>query len=101
MTLSSSQNEVTSVVDTKRIQIRMPVQLLAQIDNIVQENKINRSQFIQNIVQLYIMEREPNGLEERLRVGYQIMAELNLKLAEEGNDDELLEDYERQLAEAE
>jgi hypothetical protein len=40
-------------------------------------------------------------MKEKLRVGYQIMAELNLRLAEEDCGDELLEDYERQLAEAE
>lgn len=94
-------NEVTSVVDKKRIQIRIPAHLLDQVDNIARENEINRSQFIQNCIQVYIMEREPHCIQEKLRVGYQIMAELNLKLAEEDNDDTLLEDYERQLAEAE
>ena len=88
-------------MDSKRIQIRIPGHLLDQIDRIAEESQINRSQFIQNCVQVYIMEKEPHGLRERLQVGYQIMAELNLKLAEEGNDDELLEAYERQLAEAE
>lgn len=92
---------MTSVVDTKRVQIHISAQLLAKIDKLAQEKQINRSQFIQNVVQLYIMEREPEGLQEKLRIGYQIMAELNLKIAEEGNDDELLENYERQLAEAE
>lgn len=89
------------MVDTKRVQIHISAQLLAKIDKLAQEKQINRSQFIQNVVQLYIMEREPEGLQEKLRIGYQIMAELNLKIAEEGNDDELLENYERQLAEAE
>lgn len=88
-------------MDNKRIQIRIPAHLLDQVDTIAQENQINRSQFIQNCIQVYIMEREPHCLQERLRVGYQIMAELNLKLAEEDCDDKLLEDYERQLAEAE
>lgn len=89
------------MVDTKRVQIHISAQLLAKIDKLAQEKQINRSQFIQNVVQLYIMEREPEGLREKLRIGYQIMAELNLKIAEEGNDDELLDNYERQLAEAE
>ncbi len=88
-------------MDTKRIQIRIPDHMLNQIDTMAKEKKINRSQFIQNIIQMYIMERESRGLQERLMVGYQIMADLNLTLAEEGNDDELLENYERQLAEAE
>jgi CopG family transcriptional regulator/antitoxin EndoAI len=92
---------VKSVVATKRVQIQISTQLLAQIDEMAQERKICRSQFIQNVVRTYIMERDPQGLQEKLRIGYQIMAELNLKLAEEGNDDGLLENYERQLAEAE
>lgn len=82
------------------VQLRIPVQLLAQIDSMAQEKRINRSQFIQNAVQLYIIERSPTGLREKLRIGYQIMAELNLKLAEEGNDVETLAEYERRLAEA-
>lgn len=88
-------------MDSKRIQIQIPAKLLAQIDSLAKEKQVNRSQFIENVVQLYIMERDPNGLQEKLRIGYQIMGELNLKLAEEGNDDELLDNYERQLAEAE
>ncbi|HHT43354.1 MAG TPA: ribbon-helix-helix protein, CopG family [Firmicutes bacterium] len=88
-------------MDTKRVNIRIPTALLAKIDNIAHAEKINRSQFIQNVVQLYIMEREAATLQDKLRVGYQIMGELNLTLAEEGNDEDLLEDYERQLAEAE
>ncbi len=88
-------------MDSKRVQIQIPVKLLAEIDSMARERRINRSQFIQNIVQLYIMEKNTPRLQEKLRVGYQIMAELNLKLAEEGNDDEVLADYERQLAEAE
>ncbi len=83
------------------MQIQISVELLAEIDSMAKERRINRSQFIQNIVQLYIMEKNTSRLQEKLRVGYQIMAELNLKLAEEGNDDEALADYERQLAEAE
>ena len=89
------------MVDIKRVQINISAQLLAEIDKLAHERQINRSQFIRNVVQLYIMEREPEGLREKLRIGYQIMAELNLKIAEEGNDDELLDNYERQLAEAE
>jgi len=88
-------------VDIKCVKIKIPTKLLAKIDIIAKDRRINRSQFIQNVVQLYILERDPNCIQERLRMGYQIMAELNLKLAEEDNDDGLLEYYERQLAEAE
>lgn len=85
----------------KRVQIYISAELLAEIDNIAQKERINRSQFIQKAMQVYIMEKSCTGLQEQLKAGYQIMAELNLKLAEEGNDDGLLEHYERQLAGAE
>ncbi|MDI9412279.1 MAG: CopG family transcriptional regulator [Bacillota bacterium] len=88
-------------MDIKCVKIKIPTKLLDKIDIIAKDRRINRSQFIQNVVQLYILERDPNCIQERLRMGYQIMAELNLKLAEEDNDDGLLEYYERQLAEAE
>lgn|GEM_PF-529948 len=94
-------NEVTSVVDQKRVQICIPAHLLDLVDSLAQENKINRSQVIQNCIQMYIMEKETHCLEDKLRVGYQIMADLNLTLAEEDCDDGLLDYYERQLAEAE
>lgn len=89
------------MVDTKRVQIHISATLLADIDKLARERHINRSQFIQNVIQLYIMDQGPEVLREKLRIGYQIMAELNLKIAEEGNDEGLLDNYERQLAEAE
>ena len=51
----SCLDEVTSPVDTKRVQIRIPAALLANFDSLAHEEKINRCQFIQNVVQLYIM----------------------------------------------
>ncbi|NLJ80873.1 MAG: ribbon-helix-helix protein, CopG family [Firmicutes bacterium] len=88
-------------MSSKRVQIYISAELLAEIDNFAQKEEVNRSQFIQKVMQVYIKERNSEGLQEQLKVGYQVMAELNLKLAEEGRDDELLEHYERQLAEAE
>lgn len=54
-------------MDTKRVQIRIPAALLAKIDSLAHEEKINRSQFIQNVVQLYIMEKEAQSLQDKLR----------------------------------
>lgn len=89
------------MVDTKRVQIRISEKLLLEIDRLARERHVNRSQFIQNVVQMYMLDREPEALREKLRVGYQIMAELNLRLAEEDDDESLLDNYERHLAGAE
>lgn len=85
----------------KRIKIYLSEKLLAEIDNLADREKINRSQLIQKVMQVYIMERSTKGLQEQLKIGYQLMGELNLKIAEEAGDEDLLENYERQLAEAE
>ena len=89
------------VADTKRIMIYVPEHLLVEVDAIVREERINRSEFVREAMKMYIIERRKKVLRERLIEGYQLMADLNLLLAEEGTDDESLEYYERQLAEAE
>lgn len=89
------------MAETKRIMISLPHKLLAEVDRIVEEENGNRSQFVREAMQMYILERKKQILREKLKEGYQRMAALNLLLAEEGTDDELLEKYERQLAEAE
>jgi CopG family transcriptional regulator/antitoxin EndoAI len=89
------------VTDTKRIMIYVPEHLLVEMDTIVREERINRSEFVREAVRMYIIERRKQVLRERLIEGYQLMADLNLLLAEEGTEDESLEYYERQLAEAE
>ncbi len=85
----------------KTIRIYLSEKLLAEIDEAAEREKINRSQLIQKVMQVYIMERNTKGLQEELKKGYQLMGDLNLKIAEEGGDEDLLENYERQLAEAE
>lgn len=86
---------------TKRIMVSVPNKLLQEVDRAVQEDKINRSQFVREAMQLYIRERKKSALRNELKDGYQRMAALNLILAEEGSDDKLLDQYESQLAEAE
>lgn len=87
------------VAEKQRIMVYLNRQLLAQLDEICHEEKINRSEIVREAMQLYIMERSRRILREQLKQGYQLMAELNLRLAEEYSCDEIY-DYERQLAEA-
>ncbi len=86
---------------TKRIMISLPNRLLEEVDRVVQEENGNRSQFVREAMQMYVLERKKQDLREKLKDGYQRMAALNLVLAEEGSDEKLLDHYERQLAEAE
>jgi len=89
------------LAQNKRIVVSVPNKLLQEVDQVVQEGNGNRSQFIREAVQMYILHRKRTVLREQLKKGYQTMASLNLRLAEEGADEMLLDHYERQLAEAE
>jgi len=90
------------LAQTKRIMISVPNKLLQEVDQVVQEGNGNRSQFIREAVQMYILHRKRATIREQLKYGYQNMADINLLLAEEdSDDDQLLDHYERLLAEAE
>ncbi len=87
--------------ETKRIMVSLPRKLLTEVDQLIQEENGSRSKFVREAMQMYITEKKRQLMRERLREGYQRMATINLILAEEGSDEELLESYERELAEAE
>jgi CopG family transcriptional regulator/antitoxin EndoAI len=89
------------LAQTKRIMISVPNKLLEEVDQVVQESNGNRSQFIREAVHWYILHKKRAVLREQLKNGYQNMAAINLLLAEEGSDELMLDQYERQLAEAE
>ncbi|NMB38645.1 MAG: CopG family transcriptional regulator [Firmicutes bacterium] len=89
------------MTQNKRIMISVPNKLLKEVDRVVKEENGDRSQIISEAVKVYILERKRLNLREKLKDGYQIMAAINLKLAEEGTDEQLLAQYESQLAEAE
>lgn len=89
------------MAQTKRIMISIPNKLLQEVDRVVKEENGNRSQFIREAIKMYICEKNRLNLREQLKNGYQRMAAINLLLAEEANDEKLLEKYERKLAEAE
>ena len=78
------------VAEKQRIMVYLSSQLLAQLDEICHEEKINRSEIVREAMHLYIMERTRRILREQLKEGYQLMAELNLRLAEEYSCDEIM-----------
>lgn len=70
-----------SQAQIKRIMISLPNSLLAEVDNIVEEDRVNRSEFIREAMKLYIAERNRRILREQMKKGYLEMAKLNLALA--------------------
>jgi CopG family transcriptional regulator/antitoxin EndoAI len=87
---------------TKRVMICLSDQLLAEIDGIAAREKRNRSEFIREVVRLYILERKKREVRERLKKGYVEISHLNVRLANaEGCSEWELSRYEKYLAERE
>jgi metal-responsive CopG/Arc/MetJ family transcriptional regulator len=80
--------------------VTLPAELLAAVENEIQEAKCNRSEFIRECLEYYMAERKRRAFRRQLAEGYRAMAALNLELAQE-DDDDLLGEYERTLSEGE
>ena len=66
----------------KKIQVSIPDNLLKEIDYIVSEEKINRSEFVRDAMKLYVGEKRRSKVRNDMEQGYREMAEINLKFAE-------------------
>ncbi|SHM30298.1 transcriptional regulator, CopG family [Caldanaerovirga acetigignens] len=91
------------MVELRRIVVNLPDSLLRQVDMILSKEKKNRSEFIQDAMRLYLRERERIRMREQLKSGYLEMAEINLRMAEFGINEDLkdLMLYETSLSESE
>ena len=66
----------------KKILISIPNNLLEELDSIVSNEKTNRSMLVREAMNLYIREKRKIELRDKMRNGYEQMAEINLRLAE-------------------
>lgn len=70
------------MAELRKILISLPDNLLKEVDSIVSMEKINRSEFVREAMKLYIREKRRIEMSDRMKKGYQEMAEINVKLAE-------------------
>lgn len=91
------------MAEIRKILISLPDNLLKEVDYIVSTEKINRSEFVREAMKLYIREIRKIEMRDKMKKGYQEMAEINIKLAEMcvEIDNEQQEKYEQQLGELE
>lgn len=68
---------------TTEITIRIPQQLLAELDGFVEQENVNRNEFIYRATKMYIRERKKRQIVESMRRGYMEMAKINLAIASE------------------
>src|SRR5690554_1838728 len=66
----------------RKILISIPDSLLKEIDTCVSIEKTNRSQFVREAMKVYLRERRKMDIRDRLRKGYEEMAEINMRLSE-------------------
>jgi len=91
------------LAESRKILISLPEQLLKEVDSIVSIEQTNRSEFVRRTIQLYIRERRKIEIRDRLKKGYQEMAEINIRLSEIWfeADNDLQKKYEERLGELE
>lgn len=91
------------MAELRRIVVSLPDSLLRQVDMILSKENKNRSELIQDAMRLYIRERERIRMREQLKNGYLEMAEINLRIAEFGINEDVkdLMFYETSLSESE
>ncbi len=91
------------MADSRKILINLPINLLEEVDDLVKEEKQNRSEFIREAMKLYLRERKKIRIREMMKKGYMEMGMVNLEMCEEGLEDDrmFLEKYEKILAESE
>lgn len=67
----------------KKVELELPENLLNEVDSIAERDNISRNELLEHAMRFYIEEREKRALRDDMIKGYQEMAELNLKIAEE------------------
>lgn len=87
----------------KKILISVPDNLLEELDVMVSNEKTNRSMIVREAMSLYIREKHKVELRDKMKRGYEEMAEINLRLAEGclGADNDQQSIYEEKLGEME
>ncbi|MGE6756110.1 CopG family ribbon-helix-helix protein [Rossellomorea sp. NPDC071047] len=68
---------------TTEILIRLPQQLVTELDGFADQENVNRNEFIYRATKMYLRERKKRQLLESMRRGYMEMAKINLAIASE------------------
>ncbi|GLI83536.1 MULTISPECIES: CopG family ribbon-helix-helix protein [Rossellomorea] len=68
---------------TTEILIRLPQQLVTELDGFADQENVNRNEFIYRATKMYLRERKKRHLRESMRRGYMEMAKINLAIASE------------------
>lgn len=68
---------------TTEISVRLPKQLLSELDSYAEIENVNRNEFIYRALKMYLRERKKRQIRESMRRGYMEMSKINLSIASE------------------
>lgn len=87
----------------KKILLTLPEDLLSEIDKLIDNASISRSEFIREGLRFYVQNQKNENIRKSLERGYKEVGSLNLQIAEDCiNADNLqLENYLEMLSECE
>ncbi len=68
---------------SQEIVIKLPENLLTELDVMLQMENGDRDEFIYNATKMYLRERKKTQIREKMRRGYMEMAKINLNIASE------------------
>ncbi|GHV45535.1 CopG family transcriptional regulator [Clostridia bacterium] len=91
------------MTESKRILVSLPNTLLDEVDGFAGRSGTSRSELIRVAMREFVQRRKKLDVDERLKVGYQLMAAINLELVElcAAADCKQQFEYEEKLSECE
>ncbi|MFD1737678.1 CopG family ribbon-helix-helix protein [Bacillus salitolerans] len=72
-----------SSATTTEIIVRLPQQLISELDGIIKQENGSHSDIIYQATKMYLRERKKRHIRESMRRGYMEMAKINLGIASE------------------
>ena len=74
---------MSNTENKKRIVISLPDYLLEEIDVVIEQENVNRSEWIRQAMRRELVERKKQVIRESMQRGYAEMANINLRISNE------------------
>lgn len=78
------------MADTKKIIVNLPNSLLEEVDDLA-STEHNRSEFIKQAMEVYVIEQRRLQIKENMKKGYLEMSQINIRLSEMGLAEDIRE----------
>ncbi len=70
-------------MEQKEISITLPEDVLTDVDTVAKALNLSRSRTVESMIKIYLAERRRIENKEKLGIGYALMGDINLSIAEE------------------